>query len=74
MDSAKYIDVLIPIYNSKEYSNIYWKTSGRLWQCCRDEPALDASCAVIDLVYFKQKITVQTGNNCIKYVETMVPL
>ena len=34
----------MPMYNLAEYSNNYSKTSGRLWQYYRDEPALtDAS-------------------------------
>ena len=31
IDNAKYIVVVIPIYNLIEYSNNYFKTSGRLW-------------------------------------------
>ena len=39
-DNAKDIDVVIPMYNVIEYSDIYSKTLGRLWQYHRDEPAL----------------------------------
>ena len=31
IDNAKDIDVVIPMYNLKKCSNIYSKTSGRLW-------------------------------------------
>ena len=40
IDNDKDIDVVIPVYNLIEYSNNYSKTSGCLWQCYRDEPAL----------------------------------
>ena len=32
IDNAKYIDVVMPMYNTKEYSGNYSKTSGSLWQ------------------------------------------
>ena len=32
IDNAKYIDVVIPMYNLIEYSDNYLKTSGSLWQ------------------------------------------
>ena len=28
----------MPMYNFKEYSDAYSKTSGSLWQYCKDEP------------------------------------
>ena len=31
MDNAKYIDVVMPMYNLIEYSDNYLKTSGSLW-------------------------------------------
>ena len=34
------IDIVMSMYNLIEYSRVYSKTSGRLWQYCRDEPAL----------------------------------
>ena len=53
-----------------------------LWQYCRNEPALAANAitdfnvdnATTDLFKIKEKITGQTGNNGIKYVEIIVPL
>ena len=40
VDDAHDIDVVIPTYNLIEYSDNYSKTSGTLWQYCRDEPVL----------------------------------
>ena len=37
-DNAKNIDVVMPMYNLKEYIDSYSKTSGHLWECYRDEP------------------------------------
>ena len=70
------------LYNLIEYSDIYSKTSGGLWQYYRDEPALDINKNIIDfpgsnnsiLFKLKEKITGQTGNDGIKDVEIMVPL
>ena len=36
------------MYNLIDYGNNYSKTSGILWQYCRDEPVLDANDAIID--------------------------
>ena len=36
----------MPMYNLIEYTDNYSKTSGILWQYCRDEPALDAINAI----------------------------
>ena len=66
---AKDIDLVIPTYNLIEYSDVYSKTSGSLWQYYRDEPALDNKKNIIDfshgnnnimLFEFKQQITGQT--------------
>ena len=40
VDNAKDIDVVMLMYNLKGYCDNYFKTSGSLWQYCRDEPAL----------------------------------
>ena len=37
VDNAKYIDVVLPMYNLIEYSHNYEKTSGSLWQYYRDK-------------------------------------
>ena len=38
VENAKDLDVLMPMYNLIEFSYIYYKTSGSLWQYYRDEP------------------------------------
>ena len=38
LDNAKYIDVVIPMYNLIEYSDNYSKASERLWQHYKDAP------------------------------------
>ena len=40
-DNAKDIDVVMPMYNLIEYSDNYSKTSGILWQYCRDKAAVN---------------------------------
>ena len=70
------------MYNLIEYSNNYSKTSGSLWQCYRDEPALTntgttANFSAADnraLFKFKQKVTGKTADGDTKDVEIMVPL
>ena len=48
VDDSKDIDVVMPMYNSMEYSDAYSKTSGSLWQYYRDEPALHNNNNIID--------------------------
>ena len=38
VDNARDIDTVIPMFNLIEYSDNYSKTSGSLWQCCKDIP------------------------------------
>ena len=72
----------MPMYNLIEYSDNYAKTTGSLWQYCKDIPALNANDEIThftegnltDSFNFKVKITGQTGNNGTKNVEIMVPL
>ena len=40
VDNAKDIDIVMPMYNLIEYSGIYSKKSGNLWQYHRDKWAL----------------------------------
>ena len=47
-DNTKDIDVVMPMYNLIEYSDNYSITSESLWQCDRDEPALDNNDAIVD--------------------------
>ena len=41
--NSKDIDVVMPMHNLRKYSTNHSKTSGRLWQYYRDEPALTAA-------------------------------
>ena len=82
IDNAKDIDIVMPMYNLIEYSDNYAKTTGSLWQYCKDIPARNANGEIIvfdvnnttDSFKFKAKITGQTGNDGTKDVEIMVPL
>ena len=77
IDNAKDIDIVMPMYNLIEYSENYAKTTGSLWQYCKDKPALYANDDIIifaegnttDSFNFKTKITGRTGNNGKKDVE-----
>ena len=83
VDNAKIIDIVMPMYNLIEYSNDYSKTSGSLWQYCKDIPAANNDGNIVDFnganatdsFNFKTKITGQTNNDGeISNVEIMVPL
>ena len=82
IDNAKDIDIVMSMYNLIEYSDNYAKTTGSLWQYCKDIPALNVNDEIThfteanltDSFNFKVKITGQTGNNGRKIVEIMVPL
>ena len=82
IDNAKDIDIVMPMYNLIEYSDNYAKTSGSLWQYCKDIPARDNNYEIAafdgdnltDSFNFKVKITGQTGDDGTKDVEIMVPL
>ena len=82
VDNAKDIDVVMPMYNSKEYSNNCSRTSRSLWQYLRDEPAVNCNDAIIDFneanpaksFNCKAKITDQTRKNGRKDVDIMVTI
>ena len=82
IDNAKDIDIVMPMYNLIEYSDNYAKTTGSLWQYCKDIPARNDDNNIVaftennttDSFKFKAKIKGQTGNNGTKNVEIMVPL
>ena len=82
IDNATDIDIVMPMYNLIEYSDNYAKTTGSLWQYCKDIPALNANDEITeftggnttDSFNFKAKITGQTGDDGTKDVEIMVPL
>ena len=69
VDNAKDIDIVIPMYNLIEYSDNYEKTTGSLWQYCKDIPAQNDNNEIV--VFRRNNLT---GNNGTKDVETMVPL
>ena len=80
-DNAEYIDKVMPMYNFIEYSKNYLKTSGSLWQYCKEISAVDYGDIVIfngdnaaDSFNFKAKITGKTNDGDIENVEIMVPL
>ena len=72
----------MPMYNLIEYSDNYAKTTGSLWQYCKDIPARNnanniaifAEDNITDSFKFKAKITGQIGDDGTKDVEIMVPL
>ena len=53
IDNAKDIDIVMPMYNLIEYSDNYSKTSGSLWQYCKDIPAVNNNG---DIVNFNEVI------------------
>ena len=67
----------MPMYNVIEYSDNYAKTTGRLWQYCKDilarnangDIAIFAENNTTDSFKFKVKITDQTGNDGTKDVD-----
>ena len=72
VDNAKDIDIVMPMYNSIEYSDNYAKTSGSLWQYYRDEP--NNNLADSESFKFKVKIIGKTPVADNEKVEIMVPL
>ena len=83
VDNAKDIDIVMPMYNLIEYSDNYSKTSGSLWQYCKEIPAVNDDGDIVDFnganatdsFNFKAKITGQTDDDGeINNVEIMVPL
>ena len=82
MDNAIDIDIVMPMYNLIEYSDNYAKTTGSLWQYCKDIPARNVNNEIIvfdvnnvtDSFNFKVKFTGQTKNDGTKDVEIIVPL
>ena len=82
IDKANDIDIVIPMYNLIEYSDNYAKTTGSLWQYCKDMPSRNNNDEIIIFRFnnttnsfnFKAKITGQTGDDGAKDVEIMVPL
>ena len=48
IDNAKDIDIVMPMYNLKEYSDNYSKISGSLWQYCKYTPAVNNNGTIVD--------------------------
>ena len=82
VDNGKDIDIVMPLHNLIKHSDNYVKTSGSLWQYCKDIPPVNNNNAIVDFTganltnsfNFKAKITGQTGDDGTKSVEIMVPL
>ena len=80
IDNAEYIDIVMLMYNLIEYSDNYSKTSGSLWQYCKEIPAINNNGNIVDFdganatdsFNFKAKTTDNYGR--INNVEKMVPL
>ena len=53
IDNAEDLDVLLPIYSLLEYSKNYIKTTGSLWNYCRDEPS-NPLFLILNLLNIKQ--------------------
>ena len=72
----------MPMYNLIEYSDNYAKTTGSLWQYCKDIPARNNNNQILnfaannltDSSNFKVKFTGQTDDDGTIDVEIMVPL
>ena len=82
IDNAKDTDIVVSTYNLIEYSDNYAKTTGSLWQYCKDIPVRDNNNEITEFTVvnttdsfnFKVKITGQTGNGGTKEVKIMVLL
>ena len=82
IDDAQYIDVVIPTYNLKEYSDNYSKNIWSIFQYCRGVTVVDNKRDVTDFTEaivtnsfnLKEKLTGRIGDNGTKNVEIMVPL
>ena len=82
MDEAKDIDIVMPMYNLIEYNDNYSKTSGSLWQYCKDIPAVHNNNDIVNFnganaihsFNFKVKMTGQTEDDGTKSFEIMIPL
>ena len=83
IDNAEYTDIVMPMDNLIEYSDNYSKTSGGLWQYCKEIPAINNAGKTIDFTAtnttdsfkFKTRIIGQTDyGGRIDNIEIMVPL
>ena len=76
-------NIVIPMYNLIEYSDNYSKTSGSLWQHCKEIPAVNNAGTIVDFdganatdsFDFKTKTTGKTDDDDeIINIKIMVPL
>ena len=79
IDNTEYIDIVMPMHNLIEYSENYSKTSGSLWQYCKDIPAVNIAGDIIAFTATNTtdsfKFTCHINNDGeINGVEIMVPL
>ena len=83
VDNPKDVDIVMSMYNLIEYSDNYSKTSGSLWQYCKEKPAVDNVGNIVafnganatDSFNFETKITGQNNNDgIINNVEIIVSL
>ena len=82
VDNAKDIDIVMQMYNLIKHSDNYSKTSGNIWQYCKDKPAVNKNGNIVDFnvanatdsFNFKTKITGQTNDKGIINIEIMFPL
>ena len=82
IDNTEYIDIVMPMYNLIEYSDNHSKTSGSLWQYCKEIPAVNNEGNITDFngdnptdsFNFKTKITGQTNDDGIINVEIIVSI
>ena len=72
IDNAKYINIVMPMYNLIEYRDNYSKTSGSLWQYCKETPAVNNTGNIVNFIdganatdsfNFKTKITDQIDDD-----------
>ena len=66
-DTAQDINIVMPMYNSIEYSDNYSKTSGCLWQYYKDEPNDNLA----DSESFKSKVKI-TGKLLMMGIQKML--
>ena len=56
IDNAEYINIVMSMYKLIEYSDNYSKTSGSLWQYCKDIPAVNNIGDIVDFMELMQLI------------------
>ena len=49
LKNAKDLEIVMPMYNLIECSDNYSKTSGSLWQYCKDIPAVNNNNAIVEI-------------------------